>query len=257
MGWNVLIGAGIVAAALFALAAMVHVHVPLGRAGLVYRQGRFSRELAPGRYRWFDPLRRREVHVVDMTTRVVGQFVFDVMSSDRFSFRITLAATVTVTDARAYYEAAPVDAAQKWPIASPFDQLQPVAADAVLAAVAKRTLDEVLQNSGALLDEVAAALPPALPGARLDRLLLTALNVPPEVRKMFTEVERAKQAGMANLERARSEQASLRALANAARNMADNPDLARLRLWQMIEQAAGQKTFVLGDVERPTVDIAK
>ena len=67
---------------------------------------------------------------------------------------------------------------------------------------------------------------------------------------MFTEVERAKRAGLASLERARAEQASLRALANAARTMANNPDLAKLRLWQVVEQAAGQKTFILGDSDR-------
>ena len=64
---------------------------------------------------------------------------------------------------------------------------------------------------------------------------------------MFTEVERARREGLASLERAKSEQASLRALANAARNMAGNPQLAQLKMLQVMENAKGAKTFVLGD----------
>lgn len=64
---------------------------------------------------------------------------------------------------------------------------------------------------------------------------------------MFTEAERARREGLAALERARSEQAALRVLANAARNLAGNPELAQLRLWQTMENAKGAKTFVLGD----------
>lgn len=257
MGNLVLAAIAIVVTILLGVGATVKERVSVGKVGLLYRKGRFQRELPPGHYRWFDPFRQLEVHQVDMTRRVPAQYVLEVMSSDRFSFRMTVAPVITVTDARAYREAAPLETAQTWNAEGPFSQSHPVLADALLKAVGKRTLDEVLQNTAAVLDEAAEALPEALPGARLDRLLLTAVTVPPEVRKMFTEVERAKQAGMASLERARSEQASLRALANAARNLSDNPDLARLRLWQMIEQAAGQKTFVLGDVDRPVVEASK
>ena len=233
-----------------AAAATVRARVPLGMTGLLYRNGRFVRELAPGYYRWLDPLRRIELHKVDMTARLAGQFLVEVMSSDRFSFRMLLAPVVTVVDARAYREAAPVGQADQWHPGGPLARLQPVLSGALLSAVSQRTLDQVLLDPSAVLTEVSAALGSALPGSRLDHLLLVSMTLPPEVRKMFTEVERAKRAGLASLERARAEQASLRALANAARTMANNPDLAKLRLWQVVEQAAGQKTFILGDSDR-------
>jgi regulator of protease activity HflC (stomatin/prohibitin superfamily) len=71
--------------------------------------------------------------------------------------------------------------------------------------------------------------------------------LPPEIRKMFTEVERSKMEGEAALERARGEQASLRALANAARLINDNPALANLRFLQMVEHTSGPKTIVMGN----------
>jgi regulator of protease activity HflC (stomatin/prohibitin superfamily) len=63
---------------------------------------------------------------------------------------------------------------------------------------------------------------------------------------MRAEVERSKMEAEASLERARGEQASLRALANAARLIKDNPALANLRFLQTLEQIQGAKTIVLG-----------
>jgi regulator of protease activity HflC (stomatin/prohibitin superfamily) len=78
-------------------------------------------------------------------------------------------------------------------------------------------------------------------------VLLTAISLPPETRKMFTDVERAKIEAQSALERARGEQAALRVLANAARLITDNPALANLRLLQAIESTKGSTTIILGD----------
>ena len=87
----------------------------------------------------------------------------------------------------------------------------------------------------------------AIPGADVTKVLLTAINLPPETRKMFTDVERAKMEAQGALERARGEQAALRVLANAARLVSDNPALANLRLLQAIESSKGSTTIILGD----------
>ena len=87
-------------------------------------------------------------------------------------------------------------------------------------------------------------------------MLVTSITLPPETRKMFTEVERSKIEAEAALERARGEQASLRALANAARLIQNNPALANLRLLQTMEQTPGAKTFVLGSDAVLPVNVA-
>ena len=65
---------------------------------------------------------------------------------------------------------------------------------------------------------------------------------------MVTEAERARREGVAALERARGEQAALRALANAARLMKGNPELHALRVLQSLQAAPGRAapTLVLG-----------
>ena len=75
---------------------------------------------------------------------------------------------------------------------------------------------------------------------------LGSVILPPELRKMTTEVERARLEGLAQLERARGEQAALRSLANAARMLKDNPELMKLRLLQSVGGAKGA-TLVLGE----------
>lgn len=74
----------------------------------------------------------------------------------------------------------------------------------------------------------------------------------------MSEVEATRLQGQAALERARAEQAALRSLANAARLVRDNPELAQLRLLQTIENAKRPATIVLGQpihpVAPPTAD---
>ena len=70
--------------------------------------------------------------------------------------------------------------------------------------------------------------------------------LPPEVRRLFTEIERAKLEGLAALERARGENAALRSLANAAGMLKGNPELMNLRLLQSMATGKGQLTVVLG-----------
>jgi regulator of protease activity HflC (stomatin/prohibitin superfamily) len=116
-----------------------------------------------------------------------------------------------------------------------------------LEVAATRTLLEILYDQAFVSTEICARLADAIPGAAVERVLLTRINLPPETRKMFTDVERAKMEGQAALERARGEQASLRALANAARLLKDNPALANLRLLQLLETSKGSTTVVMGN----------
>jgi len=81
-----------------------------------------------------------------------------------------------------------------------------------------------------------------------DLVMESSVTLPPEIRRLFTEVERAKLEGLATLERARGEHAALRSLANAARMLKGNPELMNLRLLQALAAANGKRppTLVLG-----------
>jgi regulator of protease activity HflC (stomatin/prohibitin superfamily) len=77
----------------------------------------------------------------------------------------------------------------------------------------------------------------------IDSLALRDVMVPAELRGAAAEVSTARAQGRVTLERARSEVAATRALANAARMIADQPALLQLRTLQAVE--AGGATVVL------------
>lgn len=70
--------------------------------------------------------------------------------------------------------------------------------------------------------------------------------VPAELRHAAAEVATARARGLAALERARSEVAATRALANAARLVAEHPGLLQLRTLQAVE-AGGATVVLTGD----------
>jgi regulator of protease activity HflC (stomatin/prohibitin superfamily) len=218
--------------------------------GLLYRDGRFERELEPGRYVNVDPLGRIRIAKVSCAPLPVPLGEFTVLSRDQFSFKLGLAPIVEVIDARAFAESQPpvepTPFAQYMPQVASHAALHSLAAGAAHEAVAAHGLRELFADLKLLAGEVQGKLAEAIPGARIQRVLVTSITLPPETRKMFTEVERSKMEAEAALERARGEQAALRALANAARLIRDNPALANLRFLQTLEQAPGPKTIVLG-----------
>ncbi len=245
MDWAILILA-IVAAAV-GLSRVKRLTVATGTVALLYRNGVFARELSPGLHRWIDLFGTTHSAIVPTTKLVLPAHDVTVMTKDQFSFKLGLTPICQIADARIYHEAKPAESAA-WPVqfGLGFQELTPAINAAAIDSVSRLTLDEFLADPKAVIPPVQARLSEALPGAELLDLLITSIAMPPEVRKMFTEVERAKREGLAALERARGETASLRALANAARSLQANPQLAQLRTLQAMEMAKGAKTFVLG-----------
>ena len=69
--------------------------------------------------------------------------------------------------------------------------------------------------------------------------------LPGDLRRLLTGVEKARREGQAALERAHAEHAALRALANAARMLRNNPELQNLRLLQALGEGKSA-SIVLG-----------
>lgn len=223
------------------VSAMRRVIVYPWETVLLYRGGAFERVLPPGTHRYVDW--GRTVRIVRLANHPQRTTLgpIDVISADRFSFRVHLSATWSILDARAAWEAQEVGEVGGY--AAP--PLTEHASAAALAAIGTRSLDDVIGDPA----DVAAAIRERLPTNTLavEDVAITRFELPPETRRMLTEVERARREGAAALERARAEQASLRALANAARLVKDNPELAQLRLLKTIEDAKGPTTIVIGD----------
>jgi hypothetical protein len=94
------------------------------------------------------------------------------------------------------------------------------------------------------LQEIAAPRLLAI-GITLDDASLRGLTFPGELKKIFAQVVKARQEGLAALGKARGETAALRNLANAAQMIDRSPSLMQLRALQVLAQQPGN-TLVLG-----------
>lgn len=228
--------------------------------GLLYRDGLFQRVLPPGRYVHLDPFRRTKLIKVSSAELPTQMGEITVLSKDQFSFRIGLQPVLSVTDARLFIESQP--SLEEYPLyqfmgsGAGYAALQPLVAAAAMEVVSGRTLGDILANQRLVAEEIQISVAGAIPGASIQQILLTSINLPPETRRMFTDVERSKMEAQASLERARGEQAALRVLANAARLLNDNPALANLRLLQAVESSKGATTIVIGNPSMPLPGLA-
>ena len=200
---------------------------------LLYRDGRFEELLEAGRHRrlrW----RRHRVRVLIRPRQLVVP-AQEVLTADGLSVKVSLTAVVRNADPRRWHEA----------VEAPDDFVYTALQIALREALSRRSLDELLQARAALSDEIlepvrATAL---TVGVDLESVAVRDVMIPSELRRAAADVASARAHGLASLERARSEVAATRALANAARTLSEQPGLLQLRTLQAIE--AGGATVVL------------
>ncbi|MFC5343177.1 SPFH domain-containing protein [Brevundimonas staleyi] len=223
-----------VAAIVFVSGRVRRVRVNAWERAAVYVDGVFDRLLEPGRHTvWGQPRRVTLVHTsLDRQYAVIGHV--DVVAGDRAPLR--LGATVV-------YRIEDVALSLREPV---WTAINLATSTALVRLASGRTLEELMAHGPELDTDLTALVGERIGAARIESVALTGLTLPPELRRLMTEVERARLEGLAALERARGEQAALRSLANAARLLKDNPELAQLRTLQAVG-AARNATLVIGD----------
>lgn len=220
---------------LFKFVATSGTVVSEGLRGVVYKDGKFDHEVGPGRH-WISPRSTlRTINVNETAITVASQ---EVLSQDRLALRMSAVAVVRVTDARKALETS-----SEGYYTAIYRTLQLALRDIAAAA----TLEELLDQRGKL-DEQLFALAKAgceQQGCDLIRADVRDLMMPAEIRRIATDAARAKLEAAASLERARGEQAALRALNNAARLLKGNPELMNLRVLQALSGANGKSAPTL------------
>lgn len=219
---------------------MARITVRTGERAVAYRDGVFAAVLDPGRHR-MRRARRVRVERVDLRARQVAVTGQEVFTSDGITVRATAVLRWHVHDPRAFLERAE----------NPFEVLYTAVQLALRDVLGRRTFDELLRVEGreAARDELA---PPVTAtagevGVTVLDVVVRDLAVVGELRAALAQTALERQRGLAALERARGESAALRSLANSAKLLRDNPELARLRLVQAVSEAGG--TIVLSPVD--------
>lgn len=200
---------------------------------LLYVDGRFERQLPAGRHRVWPKGKRRRIEKVSAREQVLNSAQVDVLTADRYALRLSASVTYRIIDPRAVVEN------------PPYERLYRAVNEALLTIAIGKSLDALVTERAALGEPLAALIAPKLPELELSATI-SAVTLPPEVRRMMTELERARMEGQVALERARGEQAALRSLANAARLLKGNPELMALRTLQAASPTGKGATLVLG-----------
>ena len=200
--------------------------------GLLYRDGRFVRTLAPGRHRilhW--PLGRESVTRVDVRRTPFVLSGQEMLTSDALSVRLNVAAEYRVTDV-----AQAVHTVQDYRTAL-YQAIQILLRDEVQA----RTLDALLADRSAISEALLRRGQPEAEalGLELTRVGVRDIILSGEVKRMLSPEVEAQRAGRAALVAAREETAATRAKANTAQILAGNPVLLRLREIEALAQVAG------------------
>lgn len=232
--WTIaLYAAGLSLAAFVAIFRRIVVRE--GFAVVVYRNGRYVETLTAGRY--FRPRYSTRCDVVDLRQRTLTVPGQELLTADNVSLKLSAVATFAVIDADAA-----VNTVQDYAEAL-YAELQ-LAVRSALAAV---KADDIVAARADIGARAAALAAPAVErfGLRLARLDIKDIMFPSEFKRAFAEVVRARQEGLAAIERARAESAVLRNLANTARLLESNPALMNLRILQSASATSGN-TLVLG-----------
>lgn len=211
--------------------------VKQGQAGLLYRDGKFSSQVGPGRVRIG---RRDDLVVVATLQQVVTVAGQEVLSRDGFQPKLSAVAAFRVVD--------PLISVSRQERSSELVVMLEVQL-ALRALAASRGAEALAHAVRQELDtELLAAVRQGCAGfgVEVDSVRLRDVILPADLRRLLTGVERARREGQAALERAHAEHAALRALANAARMLRNNPELQNLRLLQAIGSAGAPTTVVLG-----------
>ena len=213
--------------------------------GVRFSRGRLTGLVTSGSHTIVRPFTEIEVLDGRPTSLVLsGQ---EVATADGVQVKVTLAARYVVADPVA---ATTGDADYRSAI---YLMLQLAIRD----AIARRTLEETLaarRELGPIVHQACGSDLATL-GIELLSVAVRDLMVPAELKRAYAAVIAARREGEAALERARTETAALRSLANAGRMVEDNPGLLQLRLLQQVGGSTGNTVMlsVPDGQSRPTV----
>jgi hypothetical protein len=207
-----------------------------------YVDGALESVLGAGRHAAWTARRKVQLAVIDLREKVVQVTGQEVMTKDRVTLRLNLAASYRVSDARKLATVA----------RAPDEVLYLAVQFAAREAVATRTLDELLAARESLGTELRPAIEARAQAVGLSLLDvgLKDLVLPGEMKTLLNRVIEAQKAAEANVILRREETAATRSMAQTAKVLAENPLLVRLKELEAYKELAakvGNVNVVLGD----------
>jgi regulator of protease activity HflC (stomatin/prohibitin superfamily) len=226
------------------LTGVLQVQVPDHGAALLTIDGKVARLLPAGSHAFWKFGRNVAVELVDLRLQAMEVSGQEILTKDKVSLRLNLAATWRYTDVlKAYAQ-----------LAKPADQLYRELQLGLRAAVGTRTLDELLENKTVIDEVVSAHVRAKLSalGLELDGVGVKDIVLPGEMKTILAQVVEAGKSAEANVIRRREETAATRSLLNTAKVMEGNPVALRLKELETLERISERidKISVFGGLDQ-------
>ena len=221
----------------------VTVDVPVESAGLLFVDSKLVRTLSPGAYAFWSFQKNVAAEVIELRVQSLEVSGQELLTRDKVSLRVNLAASLRVTD--------PVAARTK--VAKYGDYLYRELQYGLRKAVSGKTLDELLGDKASLDADIFAYV-----RGRVSELGLEVLGVgvkdvilPGEMKEILNSVVQAEKAAQANVVRRREEANATRSLLNTARLIEESPTLMRLKELEALEKVTEKidKLTVFGGLD--------
>jgi regulator of protease activity HflC (stomatin/prohibitin superfamily) len=213
------------------------------QTGLLFVDGKLKQQLEPGRHAFWRFQRSLNVELIDLrlqTLEVSGQ---EILSKDKVSLRINLAAAYRVTDV----------VKARTLLANYKDYLYRELQFALRQVIGTRTLDELLGDKDQLDQVIFAQIAGRLPeyGLEVSSVGVKDVILPGDMKDILNQVVETEKVAQANIIKRREETAATRSLLNTAKLMDENPTLLRLKELEMLEKVTGKidKLTVFGGLD--------
>jgi regulator of protease activity HflC (stomatin/prohibitin superfamily) len=208
------------------------IEVDEGKTALVTLDGQMTDQLGPGVYGYWNAGRKIGAKLIDLTRQSIDVTGQEVLTRDRVTLRINLAAEYRVID--------PVKAITT--VKDFADALYRALQYAFRKTLGAMTLDQILENKVTVDAEAAAKVRTdmAAIGVEVSEIALKDVILPGDMREILNQVVAAQKEAEANVIRRREETNATRSLLNTAKVMADNPVMLRLKELEALENIAGK-----------------
>lgn len=204
--------------------------IPAYFVGVLTVDGKVETLLSPGLTAFWGFKRRIDVQLVDTRLQALEVTGQEILTRDKVSLRLNLAATWRYTDVLQAYSR----------LVKPADHLYREMQFALREAVGTRTLDELLENKQVINEVVETHVRRKLSefGIEIGDVGVKDIVLPGDMKTILTQVVEAEKAAQANVVRRREETAATRSLLNTAKVMEDNPTALRLKELETLERVA-------------------
>lgn len=208
------------------------VEVDEGKTALVSLDGQYAERLGPGAYGYWNAGRKVGARLVDLTRQSLDVTGQEVLTRDRVSLRINLAAEYRVVNPELAVSS----------VKDFSDALYRALQYAFRKTLGAMTLDQILENKVTVDAEAAAKVRSdmAAIGIEVSEIALKDVILPGDMREILNQVVAAQKEAEANVIRRREETNATRSLLNTAKVMAENPVMLRLKELEALESIASK-----------------